>query len=85
MSEVEKLLEAARAGLDRVECTQLTSEISSGALVVDIRPEADRVGEGTLPGAVVIESMWALHIERRGHMGNTSLEALTAWLLNVES
>jgi rhodanese-related sulfurtransferase len=55
VSEVEKLLEAARAGLDRVECAQLTNEIASGALVVDIRPEADRVCEGALPGAVVIE------------------------------
>lgn len=55
MSEVAKMLEAARAGLDRVQCDQLTSEVAAGALVVDIRPESDRVREGELPGAVVIE------------------------------
>lgn len=36
--------------------------MAGGALVVDLRPEADRRAEGALPGAVVIER---IHLEWR--------------------
>lgn len=55
MSEIEKMLEAARNGLDRVAPSELAREVSAGAIIVDIRPDADRSREGSLPDAVVIE------------------------------
>ena len=50
-----ELLEEARAGLDRVEPHDLTTERAAGALVVDIRPIEQRRRDGDLPGAVVID------------------------------
>ena len=59
---VERLLEEARQELDRVEPGDLDAERAAGALVVDIRPAADRDLDGALPGAVVIER---IHLEWR--------------------
>jgi rhodanese-related sulfurtransferase len=61
-STVDRRLAAARAGLDRVEPGDLGAEVSAGALLVDIRPEADRARDGDLPGAVVVER---IHLEWR--------------------
>jgi len=52
---IDDYLAEARARLDRVEPSELDDEIAAGALLVDIRPEANRVAEGEMPGAVVIE------------------------------
>ena len=49
------LLEAARKGLDRVQATDLESEIAVGALVVDTRPIEQRRRDGDLPGALIID------------------------------
>ena len=61
-SAIEQLLAEAREGLDRVAPEDLATEVEAGALVVDIRPAADRNEEGALPGAVVIER---IHLEWR--------------------
>jgi rhodanese-related sulfurtransferase len=61
-SNVDRLLDSVRRGLDRVEPPDLAQEIASGALVVDIRPEQDRADHGTLPGAVIVER---IHLEWR--------------------
>jgi rhodanese-related sulfurtransferase len=52
---VDRLLEDARRGLDRVEPEDLAAEVEAGALVVDIRPSETRVPEGELPGALVVD------------------------------
>jgi rhodanese-related sulfurtransferase len=62
MAEIDRLLEEVRRRLDRVAPEQLAGEVAAGALVVDIRPAADREAEGELPGAVVIER---IHLEWR--------------------
>jgi rhodanese-related sulfurtransferase len=54
-SAIDLLLAAARAGLDRVQPTELAAEIAAGALVVDIRPVEQRRQDGNLPGAVIID------------------------------
>ncbi len=59
---IDDLLRAARARLDRVQPEDLAAATAAGALVVDIRPEANRDAEGELPGAVVIER---IHLEWR--------------------
>jgi rhodanese-related sulfurtransferase len=52
---IDALLDRARAGLDRVRPADLTGAIAAGALVVDTRPADQRVRDGPLPGAVVID------------------------------
>jgi rhodanese-related sulfurtransferase len=62
VSTIERFVTDARRRLDRVEPEDLAAEVSAGALVVDIRPQADRDEDGPLPGAVVIER---IHLEWR--------------------
>jgi len=52
---VERRLAEARSRLRRVVPEDLASAVAAGALVVDIRPEAIRIAEGEMPGAVVLE------------------------------
>jgi rhodanese-related sulfurtransferase len=52
---VDALVEAARRRLDRVRPEALASEMAAGALVVDTRPVEQRLHDGELPGAVVID------------------------------
>jgi rhodanese-related sulfurtransferase len=59
---IARYLERVQADLDRVEPGQLAAEMAAGALVVDTRPESNRVTEGELPGAVVVER---IHLEWR--------------------
>ena len=54
-SAIDGLLAAARAGLDRVHPRDLAAAQAGGALVVDIRPVEQRLRDGDLPGAVVID------------------------------
>lgn len=61
-SRIASHLEAVRAGLDRVDPDDLPEVLASGALVVDVRPEANRRAEGELDGAVVVER---IHLEWR--------------------
>lgn len=53
---LDRRLAAARAAIaPRPGPADLDTLIAAGALVVDIRPDADRRAEGELPGAVVVE------------------------------
>lgn len=55
-SRTDLLLSAARARLDRVTPEQAAEEIrSAGAVLVDIRPAAQRAAEGEAEGALVVE------------------------------
>ncbi|MEU7765451.1 rhodanese-like domain-containing protein [Nocardia sp. NPDC049190] len=51
----EELLDQARAQLTRVDPEQTAALLADGALVVDIRPHANRLAEGEIAGAVVVE------------------------------
>lgn len=51
----EEMLEQARARLNRVTPEQAAVLQTDGALVVDIRPYANRLAEGQIAGAVVVE------------------------------
>jgi rhodanese-related sulfurtransferase len=61
-SAVDRMVTDARAELDRVEPQDLAGEIEAGAIVVDIRPSENRVAEGPMLGALVIER---IHLEWR--------------------
>ncbi|WP_210649833.1 rhodanese-like domain-containing protein [Nocardioides sp. SYSU D00065] len=52
---IDDLLSEARADLVRLTPAQAYDAQAAGAVLVDIRPEANRVTEGELPGAVVVE------------------------------
>ncbi len=55
MTTIDDLLDRARERLGRVEPTAAHEEFQQGALLVDIRPQAQRSVEGEIPGATVIE------------------------------
>jgi len=52
---IDRLLERARSGLDRVQPADLASEVAAGALVIDTRPIEQRQRDGELPGALIID------------------------------
>jgi rhodanese-related sulfurtransferase len=54
-SAIDELLERIRAGLDRVQPADLAEEVAGGAVVVDIRPVEQRIRDGELPGALVVD------------------------------
>jgi rhodanese-related sulfurtransferase len=52
---ISQVLEQARSRLDRLGPAQAWAAMEAGALLVDIRPQAQRAAEGQVPGALVIE------------------------------
>ncbi|WP_439938030.1 rhodanese-like domain-containing protein [Nocardia sp. N13] len=55
LRSIDALLADARAGLVRLTPEEALRAQADGAVLVDIRPEADRRAEGAIPGAVVVE------------------------------
>jgi hypothetical protein len=47
---IEQVLAAARSCISRLTATQAADARGAGAVVVDIRPAAQREAEGALPG-----------------------------------
>lgn len=54
MPTIDQYLEEARERLDRVQPDEVERALADGAILVDIRPAADRREEGEMPGALVI-------------------------------
>ena len=52
---VGEILAQARGRLKRLGPEQAYDAMRAGALLVDIRPQAQRAAEGALPGALVVE------------------------------
>ncbi|MCP2299157.1 Rhodanese-related sulfurtransferase [Nocardia amikacinitolerans] len=52
---IDQMLDNAREQIDRIYAFELPAALARGAILVDIRPQAQREREGTLPGALVIE------------------------------
>lgn len=55
MSRIDAILDRARSRLRRLPAEDLPDALDSGAVLVDIRPAAQRAAEGSVPGALVIE------------------------------
>ena len=55
MSRIDAVLEAARARLTRMEAGDVPAALQRGALLVDIRPAAQRAAEGDVAAALLIE------------------------------
>jgi rhodanese-related sulfurtransferase len=52
---ISQVLAQARSRLARLGPAQAWAAMQAGALLVDIRPQAQRAAEGQVPGALVIE------------------------------
>jgi rhodanese-related sulfurtransferase len=52
---VDDLLAEARSRIVRVTPRQAAARIADGALLVDIRPAAQRAREGEVPGSLIVE------------------------------
>jgi rhodanese-related sulfurtransferase len=54
-SRIDRMLDEARTRLRRVTPREAVAAIARGAVLVDIRPAAQRAAEGSVPGALVVE------------------------------
>ena len=52
---ISEVLKQARSRLGRLEPAEAWAAMRDGALLVDIRPQAQRAAEGEVPGARIIE------------------------------
>ncbi len=52
---IDTLLTEVRSGLRRLDARQAQAAMAAGALVIDIRCEAQRRADGMVPGALVVE------------------------------
>jgi rhodanese-related sulfurtransferase len=52
MSRIDQVLDAARARLSRLAADDVPAALHRGALLVDIRPQAQRRSEGEVPAAL---------------------------------
>ena len=55
MPTIDEMLTAARARLTRLDPHDARQAQQDGAVLVDIRPAAQRAAEGEIPGALVVE------------------------------
>ena len=55
MSRIDRMLDAARSRLRRLDAKEVPGALRRGAVLVDIRPQAQRDREGNVPAALVIE------------------------------
>ncbi|HEX2285285.1 MAG TPA: rhodanese-like domain-containing protein [Mycobacterium sp.] len=54
-SRIDRILDDARARLRRMHANEVPAALARGAILVDIRPQAQRDREGGVPAALVIE------------------------------
>lgn len=54
-NSIAEILAQARTRFVRVEPEMLANELANGTLIIDIRPADQRLRDGELPGAVVID------------------------------
>ena len=52
---IDQVLAGARARLSRLTPRQALRAVRAGAVLVDIRPAAQRAAEGEIPGALIVE------------------------------
>jgi rhodanese-related sulfurtransferase len=75
---IDQVLAAARARLVRVTPVQAHQQAAAGALLVDIRPQAQRAAEGEIPGAMIVERNvleWRFDPTSSAHLPEASYDA----------
>jgi rhodanese-related sulfurtransferase len=74
---IDDMLAAARSRLDRLGPQRAREAVQQGALLVDIRPAAQRAAEGEIPGGLVIERNvleWRLDPASRARLPEASYD-----------
>jgi rhodanese-related sulfurtransferase len=74
-SSVDELLDDARSRLDRLDVAGLVAAVDAGSLIVDIRPQWQRIREGEIAGSLIVERN---HLEWRLHPASGSRVAEAA-------
>ncbi len=77
---IDQILDHARSQLNRVDPDDAHRRIEGGALLVDIRPHAQRLREGEIPEAVIIERNvleWRLDPQSESRLPNADSYDLT--------
>ena len=54
-SRIDAVLHRARTQLSRLPADEVPAALARGALLVDIRPAAQRAREGEVPGSLIVE------------------------------
>ena len=54
-SRIDRILDDARSRLTRMSAHDVPAALARGAVLVDIRPQAQRAREGDVPAALVVE------------------------------
>ena len=76
---IDEMLDRAREQLNRVDAQQAAEAVANGAVIVDIRIEAQQRETGMLPGAIAVnrnELEWLADPNVAG-LDNTCLTSLT--------
>ena len=55
MSRIDLVLRAARRRFRRLPATEVPDALRRGAVLVDIRPAAQRAAQGEIPGSTIVE------------------------------
>lgn len=85
MSSVDGFLDEARSGLRRVGPQEADTLRREGALLIDIRPHADRAAEGEIPGALPVERIhleWRLAPDSEWRLPGVSAESVVVVFCN---
>ena len=85
MTALDDFLADARSTLDRADPARAADLQAEGALIVDIRPYANRVAEGEIPGSVVVERIhleWRLAPESEWRLPGVSAETVAVVVCN---
>ena len=75
---IDTILSEARHRLERLEPSDAQVAAAAGALLVDIRPEINRVSEGEIPGALAIDRNvleWRLDPASEARIAQASYDA----------
>jgi rhodanese-related sulfurtransferase len=75
---IDQVLANARSRLVRLSPKEAAAAQTEGAVLVDIRPEANRVIEGEIPGAIVIDRIvleWRLDPASAARIAQASYDA----------
>nr|WP_307856352.1 rhodanese-like domain-containing protein [Catenulispora pinistramenti] len=82
---MDTFVEDARAGLRRVSPQETDKLRHEGALLIDIRPHANRASEGEIPGALPVERIhleWRLSPDSEWRLPGVSAESVVVVFCN---
>jgi rhodanese-related sulfurtransferase len=82
-SDLDTFLLQARAQLTRLDPEAASDAIQHGAILVDTRPEFQRLADGEIPGAIVVERNhleWRLHPASPGRIPE-AVDADVRWIV----